>query len=422
MLATLRQRNFAFLWAGGLISVFGDWVLIATLPFHVYTLTGSALAASSMLIAYTLPGLLFGSVAGVFVDRWNRKRIMVVADLLRAVLLLLLLAFRSRDWLWVVYVVAFVESAVGQFFGPAKGALIPRLAGESHLVAANSLNALSDNLARLLGPSLGGTLMALMGLPSVVLLDSASYLLSGILIALIAAPPAPQAPPDPATEPARNWARVWREWREGLEVVRREQVIAAIFVVLGMAAIADSFNSALLVPFVNDVLGGGPQDFGWLLTGQAVSGLIAGLLIGHASKVISPGRLIALSAAAAALLFGVAFNFPSLRRIYVIVTLLGFPSVGFYVSTQTLLQSSVADEYRGRVFGALGTTNALLGLSTLGLGGALADRLGVRPVLNVVVALWLFTAAVAWIALRSARSPEPTMASRSETPAVSDRA
>src|SRR3712207_6800501 len=150
MLATLRQRNFAFLWAGGLISVFGDWVLIAALPFHVYTLTGSALAASSMLIAYTLPGLLFGSVAGVFVDRWNRKRIMVIADLLRAVLLLLLLAFRSRDWLWVVYVVAFVESAVGQFFGPARGALIPRLAGESHLVAANSLNALSDNLARLL--------------------------------------------------------------------------------------------------------------------------------------------------------------------------------------------------------------------------------------------------------------------------------
>ena len=131
-----------------------------------------------------------------------------------------------------------------------------------------------------------------------------------------------------------------------------------------------------MVPFVNDVLVCGPQEFGCLFTGQAVSGLVSGLLIGHAGKVISPGRLIALSAAAAALLFGVAFNFPSLRRIYVIVTLLGFPSVGFYVSTQTLLQSSVADEYRGRVFGALGTTNALLGLSTLGLGARWPTALG----------------------------------------------
>src|SRR5919198_1112108 len=84
MIATLRQRNFALLWFAGLISLAGDWMLIVALPIYVYQLTGSTLATSTMFIAGRLPTLLFGSVAGVFVDRWDRKRTMVVANLLLA--------------------------------------------------------------------------------------------------------------------------------------------------------------------------------------------------------------------------------------------------------------------------------------------------------------------------------------------------
>ena len=90
MLAILRQRNFALLWLGSLISFVGDWVLFIALPVYIYDLTGSALATGGMFIAQTAPRLLFGSIAGVFVDRWDRRRTMIVANLLSAAVLLLL--------------------------------------------------------------------------------------------------------------------------------------------------------------------------------------------------------------------------------------------------------------------------------------------------------------------------------------------
>src|SRR5205085_9861204 len=121
-------------------------------------------------------------------DRWDRKKTMIAADLMRAALLLLLLAVRSPEWLWAIYLVVFVQSSVGQFFNPAKGALIPQLVDEQQLMPANSLNSLGIELTRLVGAPLGGALMALLGLPSVVVLDCVSFVVSALLIGLIAAP------------------------------------------------------------------------------------------------------------------------------------------------------------------------------------------------------------------------------------------
>ncbi len=142
MFGLLRQRNFSLLWFGQLLSLVGDWVLLVALPFYVYDLTGSALLTGVMWMVESLPRLLLGSLAGVFVDRWDRRRTMIVADLTRALILLPLLLVHSHEWLWVIYVVAFLESVISQFFAPAKGAIIPRLVSEKDLMAANSLNAM----------------------------------------------------------------------------------------------------------------------------------------------------------------------------------------------------------------------------------------------------------------------------------------
>src|SRR5215212_7549301 len=129
MLATLRHRNFALLWLGGLISFIGDWVLFIALPVFVYDLTGSTLATGAMFIAQSLPRLLFGSLAGVFVDHWDRRRTMIAANLLSAVILLLLLLVRAPGDLWLLYTVAFVQTTFTLFFTPAEQALVPHLVG-----------------------------------------------------------------------------------------------------------------------------------------------------------------------------------------------------------------------------------------------------------------------------------------------------
>ncbi|HKS69860.1 MAG TPA: MFS transporter, partial [Ktedonobacterales bacterium] len=106
MIATLRQRNFALLWLAGLISLAGDWVLMIGLPIYVYILTGSVLATAIMLMCAVAPGALVGSVAGVFVDRWDHKRTMVATNVIMALGLLPLLLVRSADNVWIAYAVA----------------------------------------------------------------------------------------------------------------------------------------------------------------------------------------------------------------------------------------------------------------------------------------------------------------------------
>src|SRR5215218_7424050 len=298
MLAVLRQRNFALLWAGGLISMLGDWLLFIALPFYIYNLTGSALATGAMFIAETLPILLFGSIGGVFADRWDRKRTMIVADLLRAALLLLLLAVRSPEWLWAIYLVVFVQSSVGQFFNPAKGALIPQLVDESLLMPANSLNSLGVELTRLIGAPLGGALMALMGLPSVVGLDCISFALSALLIGLIVAPRGGKANASVAADAGISalLAGIWRDLVEGLRLVRGTRWLTGLFLAMGVMMLGQGITNVLLVPFVEQVLHGDAQIFGWIVTAQGVGGLIGGLLAGTIGRLFSPVRIMAVSA------------------------------------------------------------------------------------------------------------------------------
>ncbi len=406
MLAVLRQRNFALLWLGGLISLAGDWVLITALPFYLYGRTGSALATSAWLMAYLLPAALLGSVAGVFVDRWDRRRTMIACNLARGTLLPLLLVAQVADALWIFYVVAVCQAALGAFFGPAENALLPTLIGEAQLVPANALNVLNNNLARLIGPPLGGVLFGLIGLPGVVLADSASFLIGGALIALVALSP-PARPPEiaPTPDARTTWDAVWRGWLGGLGLIRRERLVAIVFAVVGIATFADSMNSALLVPFVDTVLGAGAQSFGWLLTVQALGGLLASTAIGRVERMLSPARLLAFSLIGIGLMSLTLVAFPSLGLALAFSALGGVPAVGYQVGMQTLLQRGVADAYRGRIFGALDTTNALLRLGGLGLAGGLGDVIGILPTLWVMGGLRVLAGVVALLAVPLSASP-----------------
>ncbi len=385
MLATLRQPNFALLWTAGLVSQIGNWVLIAALPFYVYERTGSTLASGMIWVAYTLPGPLLGSMAGVFVDRWDRERTMVVVNLLQSALILGLLLVGSAEWLWLVYLVALLESALGQFFAPAENSLLPSLVGEERLLRANALNSLNDNLARVVGPSLGGALFGFFGLQAVVLVDSASFLVAGVLISLISSPAASRGADIGPTgdEAAGSLARVWREWIAGLGLVRANRVLRAVFIVMGVSLLADSILTALLVPFVNSVAEGGAQALGAILTVRGVAGLIGGLVIGRVGTRVGPERLLGWSLVAIGALFLVEVNFPYIPLILMVTLLNGPPVIGWLTGQQTLLQAGTDDEYRGRVFGAYGTTNALMLLAGRGLGSFLGDIVGVVPLLNV---------------------------------------
>lgn len=210
-----------------------------------------------MFIVQTLPRLFFGSVAGVFVDRWNRKYTMVIANLVQALILVPLFLVRSRDVVWIIYLCAFADALVSQFFSPAQTAIIPMLVEEKDLLPANSLNSMSQELTRLVGPSLGGLLFGLLGIGSVIALDLVSFLISASLLALIIVPArlnTAKLEEQPASKSgslvAQSLLKVWREWRAGMGLVKKEQLVSAIFIIIGFAMIGEGIIEVLIAPYV----------------------------------------------------------------------------------------------------------------------------------------------------------------------------
>lgn len=403
LLATLRRRDFALLSSGQLISMLGDWVIFIALPFYVYDQTGSALAAGGMFMANVVPKLLVGSVAGVFVDRWNRKLTMVAADSSRAVVLIAVLAAAGLGWLWLIYVLAFLESSISQFFHPAKNSIIPRLVGKDQLIAANSLNSMSENLTRLIGPPLGGALIGLMGLTGVILLDAVSYLLSAALILLIASPMCVENVKGGGESPAPT--PLWGEWVAGLKVVRGGRDLEGVFVAMGVASFGLGVINVLMFSFVDKVLGGGAIELSWLLGAQALGGLAGGLIMGQFGRTVDPARLLPLGGLGMGLLILAIIRSPALPFAVGFALLLGFPIMAFFVSCQTLVQMRVDERHRGRVFGALGTTQALTMLAGMGLAAALADVVGIMSMMHLAGIIFLAAGLLAQAMLGRARAP-----------------
>jgi MFS family permease len=399
MLKILRQRNFSFLWIGQFISVIGDYVLFIALPFYTYNLTGSVLATSAMFFVSTLPRMFLGSVAGVFVDRWDRKRTMIIADLLRILLVGMLVLVRSSSWLWLIYASAFLESVVSQFFNPAKSAIIPLLVDEKDLMPANSLNGLSDALTRLLGSALGGVLMGWLGFSSVVLLDAGTFLFSAVMIGLIIMPGRTVRSEESDPPSTRGWQGMWQELVGGLKLVRQNRLLFLLFIVLGVAFLGDSMITVLIVPLVKDLIGGGAQLLGWMMTAQGIGGLVGGILVGKIGNRIPARRLAAFGLAATGIVVIAIVIFPRAVFVLPIMGLGGVFVSAWLISSETMLQLAVSDSFRGRIFGTLGTVSALANLVGMLFAGASSDFLGVVFIMCVAGGLYAVSGILGWVML-----------------------
>lgn len=397
MIATLRHGPFARLWLAGLISVIGDWLIVAALPFYVYEQTRSTLAVGALFVAYYAPRVLVSPLAGVVVDRLDRKRILVVSDLARVPLLLALLAVQGPAQLWVLYLAVFLEASLAQFFLPAKGALIPNLVDETQLAAANALNALNTNVGRLLGSAAAGVTLASGGLAAIAVVDALSYGLSGLLIATIPVRRTAQAAEQTAAE-AR--ASLWEDLRTALAIVRRRRVVRGLFIVFGVVNFADSITALLFVPFVQEILGGGAPELGWLLAAGAAGGMLGGAAVAALSRFIPARWLIALGAAGVGLCFLAQFHLPLLGLALALQLLLGLPLLAMNVSGETLLQQAVEDAFRGRVLAAFYALVGLLYMLGLGVVSLLSMRFGTLALLDGAVLLYLLAGALAARLLR----------------------
>ena len=388
MLAVLRQRNYALLWFGGFVSMLGNFVLFVGLPYEIFRLTGSTLATAGMVVAFLIPNILLGSVAGVFVDRWDRRRLMVAVNLLQAASLLPLLLVPQLG-LWVVYAVLVVESSVSQLFNPAQVALMPSLlaGGEHELLTANALSGVGRHGARLIGPAIGGVVVAAGGLSAVAVVDSASFVASAGMLALIRSRPMPRHLGDSLEHEALSaWRRLVAEWRGGLRVVLRQPILRALLVFASITAIGEGLTSALFVVWVVGPLHSDSTGWGLVLSTQAIGGLAGALVIARLGSRIRPLPLLIGSALAFGAIDLVLFTYPVvypyIGPALVMLVIVGVPGAAMGAAMTTLQQSQTEDSHRGRVVGAIG---AVAGLGAL-VGAVVAGVLGeVVPVIALLV-------------------------------------
>jgi predicted MFS family arabinose efflux permease len=405
VLGLIRERDFVLFLTSSTVSQLGDWALLLALPFYVYQRTGSVVSTGALVAVELLPRLLLSSAAGVLVDRWDRRSIMIGADLFRALLLLAILLPAAGAPLWIVYVVAVLEVSAAQLFLPAEGALLPSIVRhEGSLLAANSALSTSLAVSKLAGPPLGGLLFVTLGLGGSALVDSASFVLSALGILAIRPAGRAGAPVDTErTEPAAR-SSFLSELREGIAAVAGDRLVAALCLTLGVVMITQGLLETVVIPFVSGVLHFNPLQFGLIAAAQGLGALLGALGSGVLSRFLTSGRILGLALLLSGLfLAGFAFA-RSLELSAAFLFLFSAPMVVAATWSETYYQQRVNDNVLGRVLGVAENVSAAGILIGVIVGALLGGPLGPVAVLVLAAGVVLVSALLAFGSLREART------------------
>jgi MFS family permease len=237
-----RNRDFRWLWTGDLISQFGSGITSIAASILVYRETGSAMSVGLMLIATALPGFLFGLIAGVFVDRLDRKRIMLVCEVLRA-LIVFMIPVMLPYGLWWLYILVALSATVTQFFKPAHASVLPDVASDEELASANSMMSVSSVGALGLGFAAAGMIMARYPVEWAFYIDALTFLLSGAAIALVRIRPLDIKDEDTSI------AAVGRNLQTGLRFLSDSRILRSTLIITVPMAILFGLHNSLLLPF-----------------------------------------------------------------------------------------------------------------------------------------------------------------------------
>ncbi|BAU41404.1 MFS transporter [Leptolyngbya sp. O-77] len=431
-LPVLRNRNFLALWSGQVFSQLADKVYLVLMIMLItsrFQSAGQTVSGwvSSVMVAFTIPAVLFGSVAGVFVDHWSKKAVLVATNLLRGGLVLVLppLLWISQGWsplagipvgFLVLLSVTFLVSTLTQFFAPAEQAAIPMLVERKHLLSANSLYTTTMMASVIVGFAVGEPLLALadgaiahvaaqFGLTLNIgkeLIVGLSYALAGILLLLI-------QPHETIDQSKDDLPPVWENIRDGLRYLKQQRrvraaliqliVLFSIFAALAVLAV----RLAEVMPAIKS------SQFGFLLAAGGVGMALGAVTLGHLGTRLRRHRLslygaLGMGAALAALSFFTQQLVPTL----LLLVLFGACAAIVAIPLQTVIQEETPEEMRGKVFGLQNNAvNIALSLP-LALAGVAETLLGLRVVFLGLAAV----AIAAGVLTRSISASDPATVSQ----------
>lgn len=380
----------------------GDWFDTIALYTIILNLTGSGRDVGLLLVARFVPSFFFGPLSGVVSDRFSRRTIMIVSDVLRAVVVLGFLFVHRADQLWIIYVLTVLQLGLSTFFEPAKTAAIPSIVEDRELVAANAISSVTWSVMLTLGAAIGGLITGRFGTDAAFKLDALSYVLSAVLIASIRVPK--------RAKRKRQKLSVGKalgitETIEGIRYVKNRPRVLAYLLVKPAWGLGGGILTLLAVfgekifPVGRSAATGIGVLFAARGVGTAVGPIVARRLAGEGKKRMEASIGIAFLIGG---VFYIAFG-ASTSFIFALVVL-GIAHTGgsiLWVFSTVLLQRAVADSFRGRVFAAEFALLTLTMAASNYTAGELLDRFGVGPrVVTIGIGIFFLLPGVVWFLTR----------------------
>jgi len=370
----LNHRNYRLLWLGNLVSQSGDWMDLIAFNWLVYSLTGSTLSLAFANAFRALPILFFTLIGGVIADRVQRRKLLFSTQaimMLLAFTLAVLVSIGSVN-IWLLYLVALARGVTMSFNQPARQSLISELVPPDDLPNAVALNSASVNLTRVIGPAIGGGLIATIGVEGAFWLNAVSFLavLYGLVLMRF-----------PEWQPRRRPHGVLSDLKEGMAYLRQESGLRLLVLIAIVPMVLGQPYQVLLTVFAKDVFRSGGSGLG-LMQAIAAFGAVSGAMMVASSR--DSGRFH-LQMLLGLLGFGGALTAfvlaPSMWVALPILLAVGFSQQTYQTSNNTLIQTNVAEEYRGRILSTLFLQRGTVPLGTV-LAGALTSVVGPRLALG----------------------------------------
>jgi MFS family permease len=397
VLPALRSPNYRLFFAGQGLSLVGLWMSRTATLWLVYDLTRSSVWLGVTGFAYLIPSLLLAPVGGVLVDRWNRYRLLLFAQMaaMLPALLLAWLTFGGQLQLGAIIGLGFAQGVIKAIEAPTRQAFVPQLVErEGDLISAIALNASLFNGARLIGPAIAGLILAHLGAGYCFLLDGLSYIAIIVALLLMRLPTPSQSliHPPPAS--------FWQRFTEGLRYARQTPPLLAILGTLALVSFM-GLQYAVIVPLLaTEVLDGGPETLGLLMASLGIGALVAGAYLSIRDGVVGLENLVAIAPVVMGSgLVSLAFT----THLGAAILIMSGMGAGFLLQTaasNTLIQFLVEDDKRGRIMSLY--LVALLGTIPLGnlFVGSLIGLVGLSATL-VVTGMGCMSASLIFLSQRS---------------------
>lgn len=389
-LAPFSSRNYRLFFAGQIVSLVGSWMTQTAVVWLVYQLTHSAFWLGMVAFAGQLPGLLIGPVAGVWVDRLNRRQLLLATQVLSMLQSLALAWFTLSGKISVTHLalLAMVQGVINAFDMPARQAMpVLLVEKKEHLANVIAMNVSMFHLARLTGPAIAGFVIAGLGAGYCFLIDGLSF------VAVIAALVAMRIRQEPATP---SGASIWDDFRNGLDYALGFGPIRRLILLIGSTALLGMSFAVLTPVYAREYFGGDARTLGWLMASSAAGSVMAAIYLSSRKSLRGLGRVIYSGAALMGLAL-IAFAFSRhLACSIICLVLAGGGAILVVASSNTLLQNLVDEGKRGRVMSLF--TMAFLGGMPLGslLTGTIAHHLGttfatcVNGTSCLILGLWFY--------------------------------